>query len=144
MITASTGSLELIEGWHASDPQRARLRFTFPINRLSGARASSVVYFEVPPGQRLPRHTDSAEEILYIVEGTAEVELGEERGTVRAGDLAVIPELVPHGLVNVGEDTVRVVGWFASEAITSEFEEPMEPFGATVFEQAPLPEPARA
>ena len=142
MITASTGSLDLMEGWHASDPERARLRFTFPINRLSGARASSVVYFEVPPGQRLPRHTDSAEEILYIVEGTAEVELGDERGTVRAGDLAVIPELVPHGLVNVGDDTVRVVGWFASEAITSAFEEPMEPFGAAVLEQAPLPEPA--
>ena len=142
MITAATGSLEMLEGWHASDPQRARLRFTFPINRLSGAKASSVVYFEVPPGQRLPRHTDSAEEILYIIEGTAEAELGDEHGTVRAGDLVVIPELVPHGLVNVGDDTVRVVGWFASEAITSAFEEPMMPFGAAVLEQAPLPEPA--
>ncbi len=123
MITASTGSLDLMEGWHASDPERARLRFTFPINRLSGARASSVVYFEVPPGQRLPRHTDSAEEILYIVEGTAEVELGDERGTVRAGDLAVIPgaraarprqrrrrHRARRRLVRVGGDHVRVRG----------------------------------
>ena len=42
--------------------------------------------------------------MLYIVAGEAEAEVGDERGTVRAGDLAVIPAMVPHGLVNVGEE----------------------------------------
>ena len=32
-------------------------------------------------------HTDSAEEILYIVAGEGEARLGDERGPVQAGDL---------------------------------------------------------
>ena len=48
-----------------------------------------------------------------------EAEVGEERANVGAGDLAVIPAMVPHGLVNVGEDTLRVVGFFCESEITS-------------------------
>ena len=91
------------------------MRVSFPINASTGADSSAVVYFEVEPGERLASHTDSAEEILYIVSGTADAEVGDERGRVSAGDLAVIPAMVPHGLVNVGEDTLRVVGFFSSE-----------------------------
>ena len=88
--------------WLDSDP-RKRVRVNFPINRFTGARDTAVVYFEVAPGDRLGMHTDSAEEILYIVQGEAEAIVGEERGTVRAGDLAVIPAMVPHGLINTGD-----------------------------------------
>ncbi len=62
--------------------------------------------------------------------------MGDERGRVSAGDLAVIPAMVPHGLVNVGEDTVRVVGFFSEAEITSTFGEPMQPMGVAVIEQA--------
>ena len=62
--------------------------------------------------------------------------MGDERGRVSAGDLAVIPAMVPHGLVNVGEDTVRVVGFFCEAEITSIFGEPMQPMGVSVIEQA--------
>ncbi|MGZ4201118.1 MAG: cupin domain-containing protein [Thermoleophilaceae bacterium] len=136
MQTVNTGSLELGEGWLASDPDRARVRFTFPMNAASGAEGSAIVYFELEPGKRLATHTDSAEEILYIVSGTAEAEVGDERGQVSAGDLALIPALVPHGLRNTGDETVRVVGFFCESEITSRFDEPMQPINQTVIEQA--------
>jgi quercetin dioxygenase-like cupin family protein len=136
MQIVAISKLELMEGWLASDPDRARVRVNFPINASTGAEASGVVYFELEPGKRLGRHTDSAEEILYIVAGTADAEVGDERGRVTAGDLAVIPAMVPHALVNVGDDTVKVVGYFSAAEITSTFEEPMQPFGASVLEQA--------
>ena len=47
--------------------------------RLTGADHTSVVYFEIAPGDRLGTHTDSAEEILYIVAGEGEAEVGAER-----------------------------------------------------------------
>ena len=140
MLTVKTSGLELMQGWFDSDPQHARVRVSFPINRWAGSQDSAVVYFEVKPGDRLPLHTDSAEEILYIVAGEAEAEVGDERGRLAAGDLAVIPAMVPHGLVNVGTETVKVVGFFSESEIISSFDEPVQPFGIAVLNQgAPAP-----
>ena len=143
MLTAKTTALELTQIWWDDDPGTARLRVTFPINKWAGSRDSAVVYFEVEPGHRLPLHTDSAEEILYFVAGEAEAEVGDERGRLGAGDLAVIPAMVPHGLVNVGDETVKVVGFFSEAEIVSSFDEPIQPIGARVVNQgAPAPVPA--
>jgi len=140
MLTVSTGELDLLEVWLDSDPEHTRLRCTFPINKWAGAEDTAVVYFEIEPGDRLPTHTDSAEEVLYIVAGQAEAEVGEERGGVRAGDLAVIPAMVPHGLINVGEEPVKVVGFFCEPEIISTFEEPVQPIGLAELNQgAPAP-----
>jgi quercetin dioxygenase-like cupin family protein len=140
MLTVSTGELELTDVWFDSDPEHKRVQVTFPINKWAGARDTAAVYFEVQPGDRLEQHTDSAEEVLYIISGEAEAEVGEERGTVRAGDLAVIPAMVPHGLVNVGEERLRVVGFFSESEITSTFGEPIQPIGlAELVQGAPAP-----
>ena len=81
--------------------------------------------------------------MLYIVAGEAEAEVGDERGRVRAGDLAVIPSMVPHGLRNVGDEVVKVVGFFCAPEIISTFAEPMQPIGEAVLNQgAPAPAPA--
>ena len=140
MLAARTTELDLMQGWFDSDPEHARVQVAFPINKWAGSHDSAVVYFEVKPGDRLPRHTDSAEEILYFVAGEAEAEVGDERGRVSAGDLAVIPAMVPHGLVNVGTETVKVVGFFSEAEITSSFDEPIQPIGMDVVTQgAPAP-----
>jgi quercetin dioxygenase-like cupin family protein len=140
MLTAKTTHTDLMQVWLDSDPDSARLRVTFPINKWAGSRDSAVVYFEIEPGDRLARHTDSAEEVLYVVSGEAEAEIGDERGRIAAGDLAVIPAMVPHGLVNVGDQTVKVVGFFSESEIISTFDEPMQPIGASVLNQgAPSP-----
>jgi len=62
------------------------------------------------PGHRLGPHTDSAEEILLLFEGEVEATVGDEQGCVSAGEMAVVPAMVPHALRNVGDETVRVVG----------------------------------
>jgi quercetin dioxygenase-like cupin family protein len=135
MQAVSTRGLELNEGWLASDPESCRVRFTFPINAATGADDSAVVYFELEPGKRLATHTDSAEEILYIVSGTAVAHVGDESARVNAGDLAVVPALAPHGLYNDGDETVRVVGFFSEAEIESVFDEPVQPVDTTVIQQ---------
>ena len=95
MLTAKTTELQLMQGWFDSDPEHARVRVAFPINKWAGSRDSAVVYFEVKAGDRLARHTDSAEEILYIVAGEAEAEVGDQRGRLAAGDLAAMHVLRP-------------------------------------------------
>jgi quercetin dioxygenase-like cupin family protein len=138
MLTASTPDLDLIEAYIDSDP-RGRVYPAFPINRFTGAEHTAVVYFEVQPGEYLPTHTDSAEEILYIVAGEGEAQAGDERGRLRAGDVAVIPALVPHGIANTGAETLKVVGFFCESEIVSTFDEPLQPLGQiTLTQGAPV------
>lgn len=139
MLSAKTTKLELMQGWLDSDPEHTRVRVAFPINKWAGARDSAVVYFEIKPGDRLAHHTDSAEEVLFVVAGEAEAEVGDERGHLTTGDLAVIPAMVPHGLVNVGKETVKVVGFFSQSEVISTFKEPVQPFGAAVLNQGAPP-----
>lgn len=80
-----------------------------------------------------------------LVAGDAEARVADERGRLTAGDLAVIPAMVPHGVVNVGSETVKVVGFFSESEIISTFNEPVQPFGAAVLNQgAPPPAPSGA
>ena len=140
MLTAKTSELELLTAWIDSDPDVARVHPAFPINHYTGAADSAVVYFHVEPGEYLPRHTDSEEEILYIVAGEGEAEAGGEHVDVKAGDLAVIPAMVPHGVRNTGDETLKVVGFFSGAKIVSNFEEPLQPLGVAEIEMgAPVP-----
>lgn len=140
MLTTSIPDLDLLETFFDSDPDRCRVRVTFPINKWAGSADSAVVYFEVEPGKELPAHTDSAEEVLYIVAGQAQARVGDEEKDLRAGDLAVIPALVPHGLTSTGEETLKVVGFFGAAEVESSFNEPVQPVGAqTLTQGAPAP-----
>ena len=137
MIAERIEDLELIEVWYEDDPTM-RLKVNFPFFLGTGTRSTAVVYFEVEPGFRLGTHTDSAEEILLILEGEAEVSLGDENGRLSAGEMALVPAMVPHGLRNVGDDTVRVVGFFSSNVVASTFDQPMMPFGQRVMGTPPV------
>jgi quercetin dioxygenase-like cupin family protein len=139
MLTATTSELELMQGWFDSDPDHTRVRVAFPLNKWAGSADSAAVYFEIEPGNRLAEHTDSAEEILYVVAGDAEAQVADERERLSAGELAVIPAMVPHAVVNVGSETVKVVGFFSQSEVTSTFDESVQPFGATVLNQGAPP-----
>jgi quercetin dioxygenase-like cupin family protein len=138
MLTASTTKLELMQTSLEGDTEH-RAHVDFPINTHTGSADSAVVYFEIDPGHKLATHTDSAEEILYIVEGEGEAHAGGETAHVSAGDLAVIPAMVPHGIRNVGDTRLKVVGFFSEARIISTFEAILMPAGAAVLEQGAPP-----
>ena len=137
MIAESLDKLELLEVWYENDPTM-RLKVNFPFFLGTGTKSTAVVYFEIEPGHRLGTHTDSAEEILLILEGEAEVSLGDEQGRLSAGEMALVPAMVPHGLRNVGDETVRVAGFFSSNVVVSTFDQPMMPFNQRVVGTPPV------
>jgi quercetin dioxygenase-like cupin family protein len=132
MQAVQIDELELFEGWSQSDPGM-RVRAGFPISSGTGTKSTTVVYFELQPGEHLGSHTDSAEEVLLIVSGNGEATIGEEEAAVKTGTLAVVPALVPHSVKNTGEETLRVVGFFSSSTVLSIFDEPMDPFATRYF-----------
>jgi len=116
------------------------MRAAFPISSAEGAAALAVVWIELVPGGILHEHTDSAEELLFVVEGEVEGWVGSERGTFRAGEAVVVPALEPHGLRNVSDASARVLGVFASSTNVAVFTEPHGPNGEQVFViGAPMP-----
>jgi len=137
VIGAQIGELELMDVWYEDDPTM-QLRVNFPFYVGTGTKNTAVVYFEIEPGHRLGTHTDSAEEIVLFLEGTAEVSVGDEQGRVSAGEMAVVPAMVPHGMRNVGDETLRVVGFFSSNVVVSTFDQPMMPFGQRVVGTPPV------
>jgi quercetin dioxygenase-like cupin family protein len=141
METMNVRDLELIEGRSDADAAM-RVRFNFPLQAAAGTKASAVVYFEIAPGEHLGRHTDSAEEILYIIQGSGEAIVGDERVPIEAGSLAVVPELVPHAVYNTGDTALEVVGFFAASELEHVFDEPIQPLGVQVVHTPFVPAPA--
>jgi quercetin dioxygenase-like cupin family protein len=148
MLTVDLNAIELIDETSELDPRNS-LRYGFPVSSAEGAASTAIAYLELEPGKRLSRHTDSAEEVLLVIEGTAEASVGAERGKLTAGQIAVVPALEPHEVTNVGDGVLRVVGFFSAATVVSTFEEPASEGGEQVFANgapvplaAPLPEPA--
>ena len=51
-----------------------------------------MIWFAVPPGKRLGRHTDTAEETQFILAGSGELVRDGGSDPVRAGDVVVLAE----------------------------------------------------
>lgn len=132
MLSARVSELELTEYWCEADP-RLRGRLELPMHTGNGAASSAVIYFEHEPGQHHGRHTDSAEEVVLVLDGEAQVIAGDERMRLGAGALALVPAMVPHDISNVGPGRLRVVGFFSSAAVVSRFDEVLAPFGTRVL-----------
>src|ERR1700712_123697 len=62
-----------------------------------------------PNGGQVPWHNQEQEEIYFIVEGTGEMCLGEERQTVTTGQAVYIPSGVFHQLTNLGDTPLRMI-----------------------------------
>jgi quercetin dioxygenase-like cupin family protein len=134
MITVNVKNLELNEFTGVTDKSQ-HCRGTFPLFGANGTKKSATVYFELQPGEQLGRHTDSAEELLYIVEGNVEVEVGGETARATSGSLALVPEMVPHNLVNSGKTVAKVLGFFGgANQIVATFEHAMLPVNSHVFD----------
>jgi quercetin dioxygenase-like cupin family protein len=132
MLSAQLSELELTEYWCEADP-KLRGRLGLPMHTGDGALSSAVIYFEHEPEEHHGRHTDSAEEVVAVLEGEAEVTVSEERGRLHAGAVALVPAMVPHDIRNVGHGKLRVVGFFSSAAVISHFDETLAPFGSSML-----------
>ena len=128
MYTVRLSELELPEAGYENDPT-VRAKGNWCFSAATGAKNSAVVYFEIEPGHRLGTHTDSAEELMLILGGEAEVSVGDEQGRLSAGEIVLVPAMVPHSMRNVGDETVRVVGFLPTSTVMSTFEQPLVPMG---------------
>jgi quercetin dioxygenase-like cupin family protein len=95
MLKINLESLEKMTNHGAEDDPHRKVTGNFALYSATGTKSGSVVYFELEPGCELGDHTDSAEEIIYVVDGTIEATIGKEKDNVSRGELGVVPVMNP-------------------------------------------------
>jgi quercetin dioxygenase-like cupin family protein len=129
VIVVDTRQVELSESWQEHD-ETARWRSGPGHSPSTGARSSGSSVLEVDPGHRLPLHTDSAEEMIVVLTGTAEVRISGERRELAAGALAVVPKLEPHEVRNASRELLRFAAIYAEPDVVTRYEHPVQPDGS--------------
>jgi quercetin dioxygenase-like cupin family protein len=129
VIALRPDELEFSEAYLEGD-ESARWASAAGHSPSAGADASGSSVIRVAPGCRLPRHTDSAEETIIVVAGTAEVEVGGERSRIPAGGLAVVPKDISHEVRNVGDGPLIFVAVYAEPDVVTRYERVVLPDGS--------------
>jgi quercetin dioxygenase-like cupin family protein len=62
------------------------------------------VRVDFDPGYASPRHTHPGEEIIYVIEGSLEYEIGGKSVKAKAGDVLFVPAGTIHSAKNAGSD----------------------------------------
>ena len=84
-------------------------------NLVGGASPIQATHFAMgmvtlePNGGQVPWHNQEQEEIYFIVEGTGEMCLGDEKSTLSTGQAVYIPPGVFHQLSNTGPTPMRMI-----------------------------------
>ena len=81
------------------------------------AEQSATIYFAVPPGDRLGKHVDTAEETQVILSGEGELLLDGDTKEIGPGDVFVLTEGTSHDLRNTGTEELRVIAFFAKPRV---------------------------
>jgi mannose-6-phosphate isomerase-like protein (cupin superfamily) len=84
-------------------------------NVVGGVSPIKATHFSIgnvllePNGGQVPWHNQQQEEVYFVVEGTGEMCLGDERQVVTAGQAVYIPSGVFHQLTNIGDTPLRMI-----------------------------------
>ena len=128
VLAFSLDDLDFADAWLDGDDD-ARWRSASGHGPSTGAASSGSSVLEVQPGRKLPVHTDSAEEMIVVLAGVAEVQVDEETARVEAGGLAVVPKCVLHEVRNAGDGVLRFAAIYAEPDVVTTYREPVQPDG---------------
>ena len=78
------------------------------VGERQGAPISAYIV-NAKPGQGPPLHTHPYVEVLFLLEGSATVTVGEEHREAKAGSIVVVPANTPHRFVNSGDTVLRQI-----------------------------------
>lgn len=95
-----------------------------------------------PNGGQVPWHNQEQEEIYFVLEGTGEMCLGEERQTVSSGQTVWIPPGVFHQMTNVGESPLTMLYCYGPAGDVAHWKQELEgtlPRAGVEGEAPPLP-----
>jgi len=82
-----------------------------------GLARLSVWRQSMAPGCATPPHRHDCEEVVLVLEGSGEVQLGEQRFSFGADTTLVLPPNVPHQIFNTGRVPLKTVAAFSATPV---------------------------
>ena len=79
------------------------------VRKLYDKDSAQVMHITLHPGQGLKPHITPVDVFFYILEGTPEIQVGEEFITVEADNLVESPKDIVHCLYNKSETVARIL-----------------------------------
>lgn len=111
---------------HAREEWRPGVLTRMRVSAVTGAVQLCIFEQWCDPGCGAPTHLHAVEEVLSILDGQAEVWVGEDRATVSAGQSVVVPAGRKHGFRNAGKSTLHVQATLAAPIFEAAFDDSRE------------------
>lgn len=80
---------------------------------LHTTERTQVVVMSIEPGDDIGAEVHDLDQILVFVSGEGEFCVGEQKGTVQAGDVVVVPAHAEHNFVNTGQEPLKLYTVYA-------------------------------
>ncbi len=77
------------------------------VRKMFDGEHAQVMEIKLMPGESLKKHITPVDVFFYVLEGSGQVEIGDERTDVSKDQLIESPKGVPHRLMNEGDETFR-------------------------------------
>jgi mannose-6-phosphate isomerase-like protein (cupin superfamily) len=106
-----------------SEEWRAGVLTRMRVSALTGAMQLCIFEQWCEPGHGAPMHLHAVEEVLTVVQGEAEVWVGDEREAVAPGQSVVVPAGRRHGFRNTGSATLHVQATLAAPIFEASFDD---------------------
>lgn len=118
----------------------ARRRSQNLVGGLSPLKASNFCLGYVtlePQGGQVPWHNHEQEEVYFILEGSGEMCVGEERKTLHQGQAVYIPSFTFHQLTNTGETPLVMIYCYGPAGDVAHWRQELEGTLPKAGEEAP-------
>jgi mannose-6-phosphate isomerase-like protein (cupin superfamily) len=96
------------------------------VSALTGASQLCIFDQYCTPGHGAPMHLHAVEEVLSVIEGEADIWLGDERQRVTTGQSVIIPAGHRHGFTNVAETTLHIRATLAAPILEASYDDRAE------------------
>ncbi len=77
-------------------------------------------------GHGAPTHLHAVEEVLHVLDGQAEVWIGDDRATLTNGQLVIVPAGRKHGFSNTGTAVLHIQSTLASPVFEAAYDDKRE------------------
>jgi len=96
------------------------------MSALLGGRQLCIFEQFCDPGLGAPTHMHAVEEVLEVIEGTAEIWLGSTRAIVKANQSVLVPAGAKHGFRNLEHTTLHVRATLAAPIFEASYDDSAE------------------
>jgi mannose-6-phosphate isomerase-like protein (cupin superfamily) len=108
------------EEWRAGVLTRMR------VSALTDATQLCIFEQWCEPGRGAPMHLHAVEEVLTVLQGEAEIWVGDERAALSAGQSVIVPAGRRHGFRNTATTTLHVQATLAAPIFEASFDDHQE------------------